>query len=355
MALDPTHSRFGKLLGTLLMMTIILTLLGWMIAFFLYSSSSEGIFDGLPAAALLIGFLSLPFLIWEQYGSFLLMGLERVRIYNYYQIAGRTLSVMGLLMLVGWLGQGVSGVLQATLVGQIIVSLGGIGFLIKHTRRVNPSFLPDKTEIRTLLIGGAKLHMNNIGGFIIWSAGVLILNVYHGAEQAGYFQMAVQLLGALMIVPVSASMVIYGKVTKLGPNAAWPDNKRLLIQITLLMIVLGAIAAAFAPWVIALLAGELFRPAVEPFRLMLIGLIGMTFSTVMAPQWIGRGYFWQAASLTFLVGSVSLLINFWLIPIYGMYGAIYAFIGTYVFSVIGNGAMAWHCQKMSRERRCELH
>ena len=80
---------------------------------------------------------------------------------------------------------------------------------------------------------------------------------------------------------------------------------------------------------------------------MLPGLIGMTFSAVMAPQWIGRGYFWQAAGLTFLVGGINLACNFWLIPLYGMQGAVYAFLGTYMFSVIGNGLMVWHCESMA--------
>jgi O-antigen/teichoic acid export membrane protein len=139
-------------------------------------------------------------------------------------------------------------------------------------------------------------------------------------------------------------MVIFGKVTSMGPNGAWPINKRLLIQITLSMVGLSVLAALLAPWGITLLAGEAFRPAVEPFQWMLLGLIGMTFSTVMAPQWIGRGYFWQAAGLTFLVGGINLAANFWLIPLYGMQGAVYAFLGTYLFSVFCNGAMALHCQ-----------
>lgn len=344
MARDPAHRRFGNLLGTLLMMTVILTLLGWLVAWGIYWHNPQGIFKGLPATALLIGFIALPFMIWEQYGSSLLMGLERIRTYNRYQVVGRTLSVAAVFLLVGWLGQGVAGVLQASLLGQMIVAMGGIGFLIKFAHSKSTQCRPDKTETRALLAGGAKLHLNAIGTFLFTSANVLILNNYHGAEQTAYFQMATQLLGVLMIIPSSASMVIFGKVTSLGPNGAWPDNKRLLIQITLGMVVLSAIAAVLAPWGITLLAGEKFRPAVEPFQWMLLGLIGMTFSTVMAPQWIGRGYFWQAAGLTFLVGVINLTANFWLIPLYGMTGAIYAFLGTYLFSVVGNGMMAWHCQ-----------
>lgn len=346
MAADPAHKRFGYLLGSLLLLTVLLTAAGWLVAAGMHTYNPNGTFKGLPAVALLVGFMALPFMVWEQYSSSLLMGLDRVRIYNRNQVLGRTTTVAAVFALVGGLGLGVAGVLVASLLGQIIVALGGIGFLLAFARKKGVACKPQRAETQALLLGGAKLHLNAIGTFLFTSVNVLILNNYHGAEQTGYFQMATQLLGVLLIIPSSASMVIYGKVTSLGPNGAWPDNKRLLIQITLAMVGLSAIAAVLAPWGITLLAGEKFRPAVEPFQWMLLGLIGMTFSTVMAPQWIGRGYFWQAAGLTFLVGAINLAANFWLIPLYGMTGAIYAFLGTYLFSVVGNGVMALHCQRI---------
>lgn len=350
MAEDQQQKRFGNLLGSLLLMTIVLTLAGWLVALGLYWANPEqGIFKGLPIFPLVVGFLALPFMIWEQYGSSLLMGLERIRIYNRYQVIGRTVSVVVVFVLVGGLSLGVAGVLEATLLGQVMVALGGIGFLFAYARDNGVACRPDKNEIKALLSGGVKLHLNAIGVFLFTSVNILILNNYHGAEQTGYFQLATQLLGVLMIIPQAASMVMYGKVTSLGPNGAWPDNKRLLTQVTLVMIVLSVVAALLAPWGITLLAGESFRPAVEPFQWMLLGLIGMTFSTVMAPQWIGRGYFWQAAGLTFLVGVINLTANFWLIPQYGIEGAVYAFLGTYSFTIISNGAMAWHCQLQYRK------
>ena len=341
---DQQQQRFGSLLGSLLLLATVLTLAGWLVALGIYGYSPEGAFKGLAVTPLVVGFLALPFMIWEQYGSSLLMGLERIRTYNRYQVIGRTVSVASVFVLVGGFGLGVAGALEASLLGQVIVAVGGIGVLFAFARNKGLVWRPEKSEIKALLTGGAKLHLNAIGSFLFTSANILILNNYHGAEQTGYFQLATQLLGVLMIIPQGAGMVMFGKVTSLGPNGAWPHNKRLLVQITLGMVASSAVAALLAPWGITLLAGEAFRPAVEPFQWMLLGLIGMTFSTVMAPQWIGRGYFWQAAGLTSFVGAINLAANFWLIPLHGMQGAVYAFLGTYAFSIVANGAMAWHCQ-----------
>ncbi len=341
---DRTQQRFGKLLGSLLLLTIVLTSSGWLFALLIYWYNPESGFKGLPVLALTVGFLALPFMIWEQYGSSLLMGLDRMRTYNKYQVIGRTFSALLTFVLIGALGLGVSGAIGANLAGQVIVALGGLGFLVNFARSNDMSCRPDKDEVLALLNGGFKLHFNAIGTFLFTSANILILNHYHGAEQTGYFQLATQLLGVLMVIPQAASMVIFGKVASSGPDKAWPSNKRLLYHITIGMIGVCGIAYILAPWGIILVAGDKFMPAVEPFQWMLIGVVGMTFSMVMAPQWIGRGYFWQAAALTLIVGIINLAANYILIPKYGMMGAAYSYIGTYLFSIAGNGAMAVHCQ-----------
>jgi len=355
MADDREHKRFGSLLGSLLLLAVILTMIGWLVALGLYWTNPKGVFKGIEVFPLFVGFLALPFMIWEQYGSSLLMGLEHIRTYNRYQVIGRTVSVITVFILVGSLGFGVTGVMESNLLGEIIIAMGGIGFLFAFARSKGLTCRPNKAEIKALLSGALKLHFNAIGTFLFTSANILILNYYHGPEQTGYFQLVTQLLGVFMIIPQAATMVIYGKVAKIGVNAAWKDNKRLLIQINLGMIVLIVIAALISPWGIILLAGESFRPAVEPFQWMLLGLIGMTFSTVMAPQWIGRGYFWQAAALTLLLGIINFVANLWLIPQLGIKGAVYAFLGTYVFSILSNGGMVIHCNRMIRELNNESH
>jgi O-antigen/teichoic acid export membrane protein len=344
MASDQQQKRFGNLLGSLLLMAVVLALVGWLVALGLHGFDRVGIFKGLPMLALVVGFLALPFMIWEQYGSSLLMGLQFTRIYNLYQILGRTISVVAMFILVGGLGFGVAGVLEASLLGQVVVAIGGMGFMFANARNNNLTCRPDLNEIKALITGGIKLHLNAIGVFLFTSTNILLLNKYRGAEQTGYFQLATQIIGVMMIIPQAASMVIYGKIATQGPNRAWPDNKRLLVQITLFMGALSAVAASLAPWGIILLAGEAFRPAVQPFQWMLLGVIGMTISTVMTPQCIGRGYFWQAAAFTFSVGVINLAANFWLIPLHGMQGAVCASLGTYIVSMLGMAVLGWHCQ-----------
>lgn len=345
-AQDPERHRIGELLGSLLGLAGVLTAVGW---FFACAAFFVGhAFDGLPRIALIVAFLGLPLMIWEQYGSSLLMSLERLDIYNRYQVLGRSLSIAAVVILIAVLGWGVTGAVTAGIVGQLVVATGGVSFLFKHVHANSSYIRVSRTEVLALLVGGAKLHLNAIGTFLFTSASVLILNHYRTSQEVGQFQLASQMVSILIVVPQAASAVISGKVAAKGPDGAWPENRTLLFQVCILMAAAAAILAAAAPWAIPFLAGPAFEGSIAPFQWMLLAVFGMTFSSVMGPQWIGRGYFWQAATLTFAVGAVNLGTNFLLIPRLGIPGAVISYLGTYLLSLLGNGFMIRHCERQSR-------
>ena len=102
------------------------------------------------------------------------------------------------------------------------------------------------------------------------------------------------------------------------------------------MTLLGAMSAVAAPWIIPLVMGKEFLPAVPVFQVMLLNVFGMTISAIMSNQWIGRGLFAQASLITLTVGVLNFAANCLLVPRYGMYGSVAATIGTYMLS---------HCQR----------
>jgi O-antigen/teichoic acid export membrane protein len=316
---------------------------GWLIALLLYLYNSNILFSGLNGTLVAIGFLALPFLIWEQYGSSLLIGLDQVRIYNRYQVIGRSVSIVALILLVSF---GIFGALIANLIGQIIVSIAGIRFLYVFIGKNNFISNFSIKEIKTLSLDGVKIHLNAIGSFLFTSANVLILNFYHGVEETAYFQLAIQLITVLTIIPQAAGLIVYGKVSTIGPNMAWPINRKILLQVMIGMVAVIMLSYVASPFAIDLVVGESFLPAVQPFQLLLPSLIGITLSHLMAPQWIGRGYFWQVSGLSIIAGIISVGGNLLLIPKYGIQGAIYTYLGIYTFSILTNGLMAVYCAYM---------
>jgi|25_taG_2_1085351.scaffolds.fasta_scaffold00190_15 O-antigen/teichoic acid export membrane protein len=332
---------------TLLTFALVATLAGWAVAGLIYVSPWQDIFGDITPAWLLLGFLLLPFRIWEQYSSSLLMSLERLDVYNRFQFIGSTFGFLLTIFLLVVIGLGVEGVLTSNVLSQLLIAVGGLALL--H-RSAGGWSRPRWAVMRNYLGSGLKLHMNAIGMFFITGSDILMLNYHRGSEETAFYQLGVQLMGMMMLVPQAAQMVIYGKVSALGADQAWGVHRKILLQVTALVTIGALVAGLTAPWWIVLLVGEAFTASVEVFQWLLLAAVGMTFSTVMAPQWIGRGFFSAVSIMALCFGGLNLILNWFWIPKYGMYGALYATLITYTISVLVNGGMALYCQSRFKNK-----
>jgi O-antigen/teichoic acid export membrane protein len=141
---------------------------------------------------------------------------------------------------------------------------------------------------------------------------------------------------------------LYGQVANVGADNAWPQYRRVVLLTMKITALIASLAWLLAPWIVKTVAGESFGPTVDYFRMLLLALISMSFSTMMAPQWIGRGFFAQVAAITIFIGGISLILCLILIPIYGAKGAIWASLVTYSLGLAFNVAMMVRCEKIAK-------
>jgi len=348
LAADRARERLGAILGGLLLVLAVVSLGGWLIAGAASWLRPGSFLPDLRPLLMVAGFAMLPFLILDQYSAALLTALNQLRVYNRYLVIGRSVVLVCVLAFVGLLGAGVIGVLLATLTGQVLVAAGALVFLAGHVRKAGQAIRIDKPELRKLLEGGVKLHPSTVGTFLFSSADILILHYYRGPAETGQYQLAAQLISVLIVVPQAASLVLFGSIAAKGPDRAWDENWRLLKHAMALMTVLAVVAGLSAPWWIVLLAGHEFAPSARLFQWLLLSVPGMTFSLLLAPQWIGRGFFLHASILTVAVGLLNVGANLYLVPLYGAMGAVVSNIATFMFSVIGNGVMAVYCARRAK-------
>jgi O-antigen/teichoic acid export membrane protein len=349
------HRAMGKstdewlrpVLGVLIAMAAAVSVTGWAIAAALYALSDGRAFGEMPVYALLLGFATLPFLVWEQYGSWLLVAVGKISFYNRRQVVGRSLGVALIVVLVGFLGAGVAGALVALLIAEAVVAAAGWTYL----RRLAPGRLGlDRALLRGMVADGFKLHFNAVGSFLFAEAAVLIVQSLRGPSETGPFQVAVQLLTVVFLIPQATAMVLFGEVTRLGPNRAWAANRRVLLVLSGFMALVSLAGFLLAPTLVPIVFGQDFKSAVPVFQILVLGVVGQTFSSVMGPQWLGRGLFWQSSLLTVALGVCNVVACTLLVHDYGMKGAAYSLLGVYTVSLFGNGAMAlWVDRKVKHD------
>lgn len=339
-----------RAIGPLITVTLIVSILSW-ITVVLLDQLNSSIFGAIPRQVLACAYLMLPFLLWEQYSAPILTALNRVDLHNRAKIIGRTLG----LVLVGTaylLRANVALVTLCLVCVQAWISLGGTNFIFsKISIQKLIISASNFSELKSMLGSGLKLLPNSVGTYMILSTDIILINWYCGNAEAGFYQIATQIVSMLLLVPHAASYILYGNVASLGADHAWAEQKKVMFYVLILVLLSCLCAWYTSKEIIVLLAGAKFERSANALQLLLIAVPGMAFSILMAPQWIARGLFLQASSITVSCGLLNLIAGLLLIPHYQLFGSIYSTILTYLLSLAINGGMYLYVESRVRSAK----
>lgn len=333
----------GAALSAVALITAAGTVIGWLAVGLLYVGFNERLFAGIPAAGLMLGLAALPFFIWEQYGSALLSILGRLRTYNIAQIVGRTVGLILLVVSIRLLRLGIYGFLIAFVAAQMLVSSAGAVALLRYARgRIRGGL----NTLGKLVQDGVKLHLNAIGVLLFSGVDILMLQYFKGPAEAAIFQLPMQIFLAMLLVPQAAQLALQARVASRTRAEFWREHRAVLAYVIGGMTFGAAILWLLAPWIVQLIGSHRFDQSVPVLRILLVGAPCACFNTLMAIQWIMRGYFYRASLITVATGLLNCLINLVLIPPYGALGAaVVAVIGMCVVPLIANGWMVCLARK----------
>ena len=323
-------------LGAVLVILAILTILIWASVLIGYRVTQGELFNHLTPLVLIFAFLVLPFILGLENGRYILLALNDLKSFNLAQVLGNLVGLVAVPLFVIVFRWGIPG----ALLGFFVWKSSVVFLIFRAIFQKIPPLTVDFKHFGDLLKGSAKLHFNAIGTVLLTQATIVMVNHYGLPEETGFYQLATQIIMVVQIAPVAVSMVAYTLVSQKGPDEAWGEQRQLLLQALVLVSVVAVLGYLLAPIGIVLAAGNDFLPAVPVFRILLLSLIGMTFSLLLASQWIGRGLFVQASLFTLGVGILNVFANYLIIPRYGIVGAAWVTVGIYCLVILVNGTLA---------------
>jgi O-antigen/teichoic acid export membrane protein len=346
----PPESWLPRAAGTLLAMGGIIACVDYLLVWGLFSVARDQVFRHLGGSILLVAFMALPFLIANANVPYLLFALDALPVANAAQVAGAAGFVAATLLLVGALKLSVAGALLAFAAGAAITTSIAGSYILRRGGRLRV----DRVLGKRMISGSLQLHLNTVGSYLFTQSTVLILNQVRPLAETGQYQLAIQLFSLSLTVPNAMGTVAYGIVASKGADAAWPEQRALVVRGLLLVLLALPIGYVLAPFLIRIVAGPAFSASASLFRWLLPAAVGATLSTLMASQWIGRRMFWQASTITIFTGLVSVALDVVLIPPYGMHGAVISTLVTYGLAGLSNGAMMVWVERVAAPRERSL-
>jgi O-antigen/teichoic acid export membrane protein len=261
--------------------------------------------------------LMVPTMIYGLLASNLFIGLSLIRQYNYFQLATTAFQLVAIAV-AAWMGWGV---LAFLLVSALAGAIGGVALaaMLSHLHRLSWRF--DASLFRSQVGYAGKAYLATLLGYGVSRAGVLLIGGFSGKSEIGIYSVAVQFVDVLVIVPATVAMVLFPDLLQEPPEKRFSRTLRAAAQVTLLMAVLCVATAIAAVWIVPLLFGEAFAPAVQVLWWMLPGALALGFANIIS-QYLAALGIPPANVLAWLVSLACLLgVGSFLVPQRGAVGA----------------------------------
>jgi O-antigen/teichoic acid export membrane protein len=286
--------------------------------------------------ALLAALALVPNVLWQTVSG-VLLGLARVRLWNYIQILPPVLTVVGMVALVVVYDGGVAGAVGAWAAANALTAV--VALAAAH-RAWRPADIPNVADpvsraLARFAITMGAVHVVNL---ISYRVELFVLRRFESLADVGIYSIAMQAAEAMWLVAGALATAVTAPAVHETEERARRLIARTSIRALLLTGGVAVVVAAAVPFLIPLLFGDDFSDAVGPLWVLLPGVVAYAPVTVLVVYLsVRRGRPRLSLAVSVVAMSVTTAAAFAFIPLWGTTGAALASTLGYV----GGGALAW--------------
>lgn len=261
------------------------------------------------------GAVWIPFGIWLMNMQNLLLGLERIREYNWVQIFHRSLTVAAIAVL--W-ALGYAGTLSFYL-ANLLVLLTSAALLTSIVFRSGSAkvALPSLRFLGEVGRYGFRAYLAALFSYLVLHFDLLMVAGMLGDAEAGLYSIAARMADMLYMIPVALGTILFSTVSRMR-HGQWQFTRRVLVVFGAGILPLFGLAGIFAEPAIDLLFGSEFLPAVPVFLFLLPGIYMLSLNTILMNYFAGTGMPIIAVVSPAIAAAVNVAANAWALPRWGI-------------------------------------
>ncbi len=333
--------RRQEILGNNILLSIGIGSVGVLAGLVVVIFFRENVFPGVSSGYLLLALVLVPVEIFFSYARYVLLGAQRIKEFNYVQIAQSALFLGFIALALLGLRVGVTGAILAALFTWLVIDV--LVFRLAKQVAGGIHLKPNNSYIKRATTYGIQAHLSNILGFLNYRVDMFLVNGFLGPAAVGLYAVGVGLVEKLWMVSQAASTVLFPRVAAETEEERRKEFTPLVARTVLWTTALGALVLAFlSRWIVLFLYSEAFLPAVGALQALLVGIVALSAGRVLANDIAGRGY----PGLNIYIGMAAVMTNIVLnllwIPRYGIVGAAWA--STVSYSVSFLSALFFYCR-----------
>lgn len=285
---------------------------------------SPGVFESIPFEFLLVGLISVPFVILGILIQRIYLGQNRIVMFNAYELLTRALILVATFTVLYLLKMQLYTYL---LTYAAIFAASSVYFFFRQEIDLKSIARPDFALIKSSLGYGWRAYAATLLPFFLSRVGLYFVNAQVGAEHAGYYSVAMQANDLFLIIPGVLGMLLFPRV---AANKSDSSLTLKTFRFTLmLMLPIFVIAQIFTEQIVVILFGVEFLPAVPIMRLMFVGGFAIGLAIIFSHDLAGRGYPLFMVFVWIPLNVLNVLLTLLLVPTWSGAGAALALTVTY--------------------------
>jgi len=239
------------------------------------------------------------------------------------------------LILVWFFGLGLTGAALSYLVSSTLTfAVSASVFYRKYWRQLRGSCKWEARIFKTLLRFGLLVLIGSVSGGILDYFSNIILQAFRGREEVGYYQAAYPLWSIVGATGVAIGTVLFPLTSELWARSSKDELRNLLrhaLRLSFAFLLLPVLVLiAFPETVISLLFTQKFLPAAGILRIMAIVPVFYVPWLYLGSVLGGIGKPGKASMAVAAVAALKVLLDFLLVPMYGMKGAAVSTVACYL-------------------------
>lgn len=265
--------------------------------------------------ALILIPLSLAYMLLQN----LLLGVQEVRAYNVIEIASKVLSVLVIAVLIFFHRTTVEWIFAVGLAVTLLSLTAVFGRLLPHlgeAPRLAPALFKDNLSY------GFKAYLGALFAFLVVRVDLLMVKYFLGAEQTGYYSIAVGVADYIYMLPVVCGTLLFPKLSAMKEEGEkWAFTKKVAVVCAGTMAFLVLLVYLFGRPAVQLVYGASFLPALPALFWILPGIYLLSVNVIFMSYFASTGMPSVTVYSPLTAALLNILLNLKLIPQYGIVGA----------------------------------
>lgn len=322
-----------EVLGANIMLAFSISLITILIGLIIIFFFSNEILPGIEYVYMVFALLLIPFTMFFEMCGSILLGLQKIRKYNFLSFLQSFSFLLLILVLLLRFRLGIKAAIFAQILSFAFAS--AVLFFISKKETQGIIFRLNKEYIQQVFSYGLKIYLTSILNILHYRISLILINLLLNPVSVGLYTISSKLSEGILLISISTSTVLFPKVSSETHLATIKDITPMVCRsVMFLCLIFCIIFFISSHWIIIFLYSNSFVESVAPFQILLIGTLAISGFTILMNDLAGRGKPIISAYITGSAVFLNIVLNIFLIPKFGIKGAAWAGSISYVLTFI---------------------